>query len=133
MLGTVFVLSAATDVYVASAGSAVPGCTTVGAVGISSATVDIPATRGPSRYVASVTTDNVPNPPYPQIPSITEPLIQFSNTMNPAAYNNNALGGVVDVWDSVNHVSTALPKSKLTASAADPGGIVRVSVWICPE
>jgi hypothetical protein len=112
----------------------VPGCTTVGAVGTSSATVAIPATKVASRYVVTVTTDNVPNQPYPQgVASITDPLIQFSNAMNPAAYNNDTLGGVVDVWDSANHVSTALPRSQLTVTTVDPGGIVRVSVWSCPE
>jgi hypothetical protein len=52
--------------------------------------------------------------------------------MNPASENSGSLGGLIDMWDSGSHVTTGLPKSTLTATATDPGGLVRISVWICP-
>lgn len=106
----------------------------MGAVGISSATVTIPATKVASRYVVTVTTDNVANQPYPQdVPGFGGSFAgQLSNAMNPASYSNNALGGTVDVWDSLNHVAAALPASTLIVPAVNPGGLVRASVSICP-
>jgi hypothetical protein len=109
------------------------GCTTVGAVGTSSATVAVPATRVASRYVVTATADNVSGQPYPQAISPSGPLLQLSNAMNPAPENSGPLGGVIDVWDSLNHVTTAEPKSSLTMTATDPGGVVRVAVWVCPS
>jgi hypothetical protein len=129
-------LAAASTAAVAVASSptaAVTGCTTVGAVGTSSASVLVPATKVASRYVVTATADNVANQPYLQAVTPSRPLaIDLSNAMNPASFNNNALGGVIDLWDSVTHVTTGLPKSTLTATATDPGGLVRVSVWTCP-
>src|SRR5690242_11428234 len=85
-------------------------CTTVGGVGTSSATADVPATKTASRYVMTATADNVANQPYPQTitPTATGPLTgDLSLSMNPASYNDNSVGGVIQMWDSLNHVTRA--------------------------
>jgi hypothetical protein len=127
-------IAAASSVAVAVASAPTPtGCTTIGAVGTSSATADVPATKVASRYVVTTTADNVPNAPFPQSTAPTGPLATYlSHAMNPASENSGGLGGVIDMWDSVDHVTTGLPKSTLTAAATDPGGLVRIAVWICP-
>jgi hypothetical protein len=81
------------------------------------------------------TADNVAGQPYAQTiaPSGGFLATQLSNGMNPAPENTGPLGGVIDVWDSVNHVTTAEPRLSLTMTAIDPGGVVRVAVWVCPS
>ena len=128
------VVSASSVAMALASSSAPTGCTTVGAIGTSSATADVPATKAPSRYVVTATADNVPSASYPQAIAPSGPLAMYlSNAMNLASENSGSLGGVSDMWDSGSDVTTGLSKSALTVTATDPGGLVRIAVWTCPS
>jgi hypothetical protein len=94
----------------------------------------VPATKVASRYVVVTTADNVANQPFPQESSPSGPLGRYlGHAANPAPENSGNLGGVIDMWDSGASVTTGMPKSSLTATATDSGGLVRISVWTCPS
>ena len=118
----------------ASSGASQQTCQTYGAVGVSSATVQLPKSRGPVRDVVTATADQVADATFPQTIHLSGTLApSMSSTMNPAYYNTGNvpnLGGAIEMWDSVNHISSAAT-SVLTATALNPGGTVRVSVWSC--
>jgi hypothetical protein len=112
------------------------GCRTYGAVGISTASVRVPGHKKAHNWVVTVMADDVPGEPYPQVPSVTGSGAlsgHLSNMMNPAHYNNNGpTGGEIGAWTSGSGVVPPTPATRLTASAVDPGGVVRIAVWDCP-
>jgi len=110
-------------------------CRTYGAVGISSASVKLPGHKSPMHDVVTATAEQVANPPYPQViyPSGTGPVVShLANAMNPANYNGPPFGAVIQIWDA-SHIGAHSAPSTLTATAVNPGGVVRIAVWACTE
>ncbi len=112
------------------------GCHTYGAVGTSTASVRVPGHAKAHNWVVTVMADDVPGEAYPQVPSVTGSGAlsgHLSNMMNPAPYNNyGPTGGEIGAWTSGSGVVPPTPATTLTASAIDPGGVVRIAVWDCP-